>query len=130
MRLPCPVGHYGLLSILGGSAGPPSLITLALLFADVTSCNIYTIGSGRPHFLPFHASPSPPPPCASATQLDPHVRVAASSARRTPPLSNTLHSPGLRTSHSLELVSHCLGFCFYTGALTAPLTGRLPTTCR
>jgi len=49
----------------------------------------------------------------TATQLDPHVRVAASSARRTPPLSNTLHSPGLRTSHSLELVSHCLGFCFY-----------------
>ena len=27
MRLPCPVGHYGLLSILGGSARPPSLLT-------------------------------------------------------------------------------------------------------
>ena len=28
LRLPCPVGHYGLLSILGGSAWPPSLLTL------------------------------------------------------------------------------------------------------
>ena len=27
MRLPCPVGHNGLLSISGVSAGPPSLLT-------------------------------------------------------------------------------------------------------
>ena len=42
MRLPCPVGHYSLLSILGGSASPPSLLTLPLLWADVASCNIFT----------------------------------------------------------------------------------------
>ena len=28
LRLTCPVGHNGLLSILGGSARPPSLLTL------------------------------------------------------------------------------------------------------
>ena len=53
MRLPCPVGHYGLLSILGGSARPPSLLTLPLLWADVASCNIYTALLPTPACVPF-----------------------------------------------------------------------------
>ena len=53
MRLPCPVGHNGLLSILGGSARPPSLLTLPLLWADVASCNIYTALLPTPACVPF-----------------------------------------------------------------------------